>query len=105
MVFGPHAGEHTVYFFRESLPRGLCLTFTTDLLTDKSIPGASYTFGQFYQGLCLSKYDTLVHWQRPLLRLHLSREFPAALEQLLQVFTQARTVSICSSGFKPLLFP
>ncbi|HTZ47487.1 MAG TPA: hypothetical protein VMH20_07845 [Verrucomicrobiae bacterium] len=89
MVFGPHAGEHTVYFFRESLPHGLCLIFTTDLLTDKPIPGAAYTFGQFYQALCLSEYDTLVHWQRPVLRLHLSREFPAALEQLLHVFAQA----------------
>ncbi|HUN62612.1 MAG TPA: hypothetical protein VMU53_11515, partial [Candidatus Sulfotelmatobacter sp.] len=58
LVFGPHAGEHTVYFFRDSLPHGLCLIFTTDLLTDKAIPGASYTFGQFYQGLCLSEYDT-----------------------------------------------
>jgi transaldolase / glucose-6-phosphate isomerase len=89
MVFGPHAGEHTVYFFRESRPHGLTLIFTTDLLTDKPIPGARYTFGQFYQALCLSEYDTLVHWQRPVLRLHLSREFPAALQQLLHAFTQA----------------
>jgi len=88
LVFGPHAGEHTVYFFRDSLPHGLCLIFTTDLLTDKAIPGASYTFGQFYQGLCLSEYDTLVHWEHPVLRLHLSREFPAALDQLLRVFAQ-----------------
>ncbi|HUN60433.1 MAG TPA: hypothetical protein VMU53_00495, partial [Candidatus Sulfotelmatobacter sp.] len=77
-----------VYFFRDSLPHGLCLIFTTDLLTDKAIPGASYTFGQFYQGLCLSEYDTLVHWEHPVLRLHLSREFPAALDQLLRVFAQ-----------------
>ena len=89
MVFGPHAGEHTVYFFRESLPHGLGLIFTTDLLTDKSIPGADYTFGQFYQALCRREYDTLVHWPRPVLRLHLSREFPQALEHLLHIFAQA----------------
>lgn len=37
---------------------------------------------RFYQGLCLSEYDTLVHWRRPVLRLHLSREFPAALDPI-----------------------
>lgn len=88
MVCGPHAGEHTVYFFGDSLPHGPCLIFT-DLLTDKAIPGASYTFGQFYQGLCLSEYDRFAHWGRPVLRLHLSPEFPAALGQLLHVFGQA----------------
>jgi len=34
MVFGPHAPEHTGYFFRDSLPYGPCIVFTTDLVTD-----------------------------------------------------------------------
>jgi hypothetical protein len=88
MVFGPHAGEHTGYFFRDSLPYGPCIVFTTDPVTDKPIPGAKYTFGQFYQALCLSEYDTLEHWHHPVIRLHLTHEFPAALDQLLHVFEQ-----------------
>jgi hypothetical protein len=89
VAFGPHAAESTGYFFQESLPYGLCILFTSDLLTDKAIPGASYTFGQFYQALTLSEYDTLVHWGRPVIRLHLSNNSSAALDQLVQQFQQA----------------
>jgi len=89
MAFGPHAGEHTGYLFRDSLPYGPCMVFTTDFNLDKRIPGADYTFGQFHQALALSEYDTMVHWQRPVIRLHLAREFPAALDQLVHVFRQA----------------
>jgi hypothetical protein len=89
MAFGPHAGEHTGYFFRDFLPYGPCMVFTTDFNLDKRIPGASYTFGQFHQALALSEYDTMVHWQRPVIRLHLTREFPAALDQLVHVFRRA----------------
>ncbi|MGB9432452.1 MAG: hypothetical protein WBQ89_09440 [Candidatus Acidiferrum sp.] len=59
LVFGPRAGEHYSYFFRDSLSFGPCIVFTTDLLSDKPIPGALDTFGQFYQALALSEYDTL----------------------------------------------
>lgn len=89
MVFGPHATEHTGYFFRDSLPYGPCIVFTTDLVTDKKIPGANYTFGQFYQALALSEYDTIEQQQHPVIRLHLTRDFPEALDQLLRVFEQA----------------
>jgi len=87
-AYGPHAGEHYGYLFRESLPYGPCIIFTTDPLVDKPIPGAGYTFGQLHQALALSEYDTLVHWERPVIRLHLTHEFPAALEQLVHVFEQ-----------------
>jgi hypothetical protein len=89
MMFGPHNREYSTYFFRDSLPSGLCILFTADPLVDQAIPGAWYTFGQLHQALSLSEYDTLVHCDRPVIRLHLSHELPAALEQLLQVFTQA----------------
>jgi len=77
MVFGPHAPEHTGYFFRDSLPYGPCIV------------GAHYRFGQFYQALALSEYDTIEHQQHPVIRLHLARDFPEALDQLLHVFEQA----------------
>jgi hypothetical protein len=89
MMFGPHNGEYSTYFFRDSLPSGLCVLFTADPLVDQAIPGARYTFGQWHQALSLSEYDTLVHCDRPVIRLHLAHELPAALEQLLQVFAQA----------------
>jgi hypothetical protein len=89
LMFGPHNREYSTYFFRDSLPSGLCILCTADPLVDQTIPGASYTFGQLHQALSLSEYDTLVHCDRPVIRLHLSHELPAALDQLLQVFAQA----------------
>ncbi len=89
MAFGPYGGQYFEYFFRESLPFGPCILFTSDTVNDIDIPGAEYTFGQLHQVMSLSEYDTLGQWRRPVIRLHLSREFPAALEQLLQVFEQA----------------
>lgn len=90
-AFGPLAGEHYGYLFRQSLPYGPCIVFTTDHRVDKAIPGASYTFAQLHQAMALSEYDALVHWERPVIRLHLSDEFPAALDQLTRVFNQALT--------------
>jgi hypothetical protein len=89
MAFGPYAVEYAEHFFRHSLPYGPCMLFTTDSWIDKVIPGAHYTFGQFHQILSLSEYDTLVHWRRPVIRLHLVPDFPAVLDQLLQAFEQA----------------
>jgi len=39
--------------------------------------------------MALSEYDALVHWHRPVIRLHLLQDFPAALDQMLSVFRQA----------------
>ncbi len=89
MAYGPHAGEHSGYLFREDLSYGPCILFTADPPVDEAIPGASYTFAQLHQALALSEYDTLAHWERPIIRLHLTHEFPAALEQLTHVFEQA----------------
>lgn len=89
MVFGPYAGEYFEYFFRESLPYGPCVLITTDSVEDKIIPGAGYTFGQLHQTMALSEYDALVHWNRPVIRLHLSQDLPGALDQLLDVFRKA----------------
>jgi hypothetical protein len=88
-AYGPHAAEHCVYFFRESLPYGPCILFTTDPLVDRAIPGARYTFAELYLALSLGEYDTLVHWEHPVIRLHLTHEFPAALQQLVHVFEQS----------------
>jgi hypothetical protein len=88
-AYGPHASEPCVYFFRESLPYGPCILFTTDPLVDRAIPGARYTFAELHQALALGEYDTLVHWSRPVIRLHLTHEFPAALQQLVHVFEQS----------------
>ena len=89
MAFGPYAGEYAEHFFRHSLPYGPSIIFTTDSLTDEPIPGANYTFGQLHQLMALSEYDALVHWHRPVIRLHLLQDFPAALDQMLSVFRQA----------------
>jgi hypothetical protein len=35
------------------------------------------------------EYGALVHWHRPVIRLHLVRDFPAALNRMLHVFGQA----------------
>jgi hypothetical protein len=71
------------------LPFGLCIIFTTDILTEKEIPNAHYTFGQLHQVMAVSEYHALVHWRRPVIRLHLTRDFPSALDQLLHVFEKA----------------
>jgi transaldolase / glucose-6-phosphate isomerase len=89
LAYGPLAGEQATYLFRDSLPHGLYIVFTTEPSTDKPIPGANYTFGQLHQVAALCEYDTLVHWQRPLIRLHLAPQFPEALDQLLHAFEQA----------------
>ena len=89
MAFGPYAGEYAEHFFRHSLPYGPSIIFTTDSLTDEPIPGANYTFSQLHQLMALSEYDALVHWHRPVIRLHLLQDFPAALDQMLSVFRQA----------------
>jgi transaldolase / glucose-6-phosphate isomerase len=89
LAFGPLASEQSTYLFRDSVPYGLCIVFTTDPLTDIPIPGANYTFGQLHQVLALCEYDALVHWQRPLIRLHLADQFPEALDRL---STSSRTL-------------
>jgi hypothetical protein len=88
-ALGPYAAEYAEHFFRHSLPYGPSILFTTDSLIDQAIPGAHYTFGQRHQVLALGEYDTLVHWHRPVIRLHLVNEFPAALDHMLHVFEQA----------------
>lgn len=89
LAFGPYAAEYAEHFFRHSLPYGPSIIFTADALMDVTIPGAHYSFGQLHQVLALSEYDTLVHWHRPVIRLHLMRDFPAALGHMLHVFEQA----------------
>ena len=89
LAFGPLASEQSTYLFRDSLPYGLCIVFTTDPITDTPIPGANYTFGQLHQVLALCEYDAMAHWQRPVIRLHLAHQFPEALDQLLHVFEDA----------------
>lgn len=89
MACGPYGGQYFDYFFRESLLFGRSIVFTTDTANDKEIPGAEYSFGQLHQVMSLSEYDALVQWRRPVIRLHLSREFPAALDQMLDVFARA----------------
>ena len=89
LAFGPYAAEYAEHFFRHSLPYGPSILFTSDSPTDVAIPGAHYTFGQLHQVLALSEYDALVHWHRPVIRLHLVRDFPAALHHMLHVFEQA----------------
>lgn len=88
LVFEPYAPE-VEHFFRHLLPYGPSIVFTSDALTDVAIPGAHYTFGQLHQVMALSEYDVLVHWHRPAIRLHLVRDFLAALGHLLHVFEQA----------------
>lgn len=89
MAFGPYSEGYSGYFFRDSLPDGPCIIFTTDPQMDKAIPGADYTFGQLHQIMALSEYDTLVHWHRPVIRLHLSPDLSVALDQLLHTFGKA----------------
>jgi hypothetical protein len=89
MALGLHAGEHYGYLFRETLPHGPCILFTTDSSVDRKIPGGSYTFAELHQALAFSEYDTLVHGERPVIRLHLAHEFPEALQQLVHLFEQA----------------
>jgi hypothetical protein len=89
LAFGPYGPEYGEHFFRHSFPYGPSILFTADALMDLAIPGAHYTFGQLHQVMALSEYDTLVHWRRPAIRLHLERDFPAALDHMLRVFEHA----------------
>jgi hypothetical protein len=89
LAYGPLAGRPHGYLFREELSYGPCIVFTTDQQLHTAIPGASYTFSQLHQALSLGEYDTLVHWDRPVIRLHLTPEFPQVLQQLRHLFDQA----------------
>lgn len=89
MAYGAHSGELFRYFFREQLPDRPSIVFTTGSPNDQTIPGAKYIFAQLHQALALSEYDTLVHWEHPVILLHLTYEFSAAFEQLIQLFEQS----------------
>jgi hypothetical protein len=89
MAFGPYGGQYFHYFFRESLTFGPCILFTTDTIYDPRNSRRRIHIWPVASGDGLSEYDALVQWRRPVIRLHVSREFPAALDQLLHVFKQA----------------
>jgi hypothetical protein len=73
---------------RTKFSRNARSTATTDW--DHSFNPSDNTYReQFYQALALSEYDTLVQWQRPVIRLHLTRDFPAALDQSTYEFGKA----------------
>jgi len=89
LVYGPLAGRHHGHVFREELSYGPCVIFTSDQHLDRNIPGATYTFAQLHEALSLGEYDALVHWERPVIRLHLTAQSPLVFQQLQHLFDQA----------------
>jgi hypothetical protein len=88
LAYGPHSLHHYSHLHRQGLPHGQFLVFTADPPIDLAIPGASYTFGNLYRALALGEFEALVQSDRFVVRVHLTGDIPAALENLGHVIGQ-----------------
>ena len=88
LAYGPHSLHHYSHLHRKELPHGQFLVITAEPTIDLAIPGASYTFGQLYRALALGEFEGLVQSGRFVVRIHLTGEIPAALENLGHVVSQ-----------------
>lgn len=89
LVYGPHSLHHYSYIHRTGLARGQFLVITVEPTIDLRIPGASYTFGQLDGALALGEFEGLVESGRFVVRIHLTGDIPAALENLGHLVDQA----------------
>jgi len=62
---------------------------TAEPTIDLPIPGASYTFGQLDGALALGEFEGLVESDRFVVRIHLTGDIPAALDNLGHLVEQA----------------
>ncbi len=89
LVYGPHSLHHSSYIHRTGLARGQFLVITAEPPMDLPIPGASYTLGQLDGALALGEFEGLVKSDRFVVRIHLTGDIPAALENLGRLVDQA----------------
>ncbi len=89
LAYGPHSLHHYSHLHRNRLSHGQFLVITAEPSIDLAIPGASYTFGQLHRALALGEFEGFVESDRFVVRIHLTGEAPAALENLGHLIDQA----------------